>query len=252
METPRCQEASGVEPVDRRPVQIGHPVASRAMDWEESFAGIELVWHRANREEELRAFLESGVRWVECDARVDDRGRVVANHEPVRAGERWLELHDWLAVVKSAGRSAKIDLKEGGPTLDAALAATDRLGFRDEDLWFNAAVEIPEGGPGFRKLAEARPGARLSCPIDNLASWLLVAQAPSYELVEMVRSWGMNWLCFGSGIPGLALTVPMLQERGWPINVWDVGNERSFDRAVSVQPASITADLASIQVPTGS
>jgi hypothetical protein len=215
--------------------------------WEQSVDGIELVWHRANREDELEAFLRSHVRWVECDLRIDPRGRIVASHAPVEPGEARLEFRDWLAIVRSAGRSAKVDLKEGGPVIDAALSVTDELGFDDEDVWFNAAVEIPEGEPGFRTLAQVRPGSRLSCPIDTLAAWLLVGLDQALELLDMLRSWGVNWLCFGAEIPALAVAVQTIQDRGWPVNIWDVANGQALERALAAQPESITADLATIR-----
>jgi hypothetical protein len=215
--------------------------------WEQSIGGIELVWHRANSEGELDAFLRSDVRWAECDLRVDPGGRIVTSHEPVEPGEHRLELRDWLRVVRSEGRSAKVDLKEGGPVLEAALSVTDELGFDDRDVWFNAAVEIPEGKPGFRMLAEARQGSRLSCPIDTLAAWLLVGGDQALQLLDMLRSWGVNWLCFGAEIPALGVAVRAIQERGWPVNIWDVANGPALDRAIAAHPESITADLATIR-----
>jgi hypothetical protein len=204
------------------------------------------VWHRANRELDLAESLASDVRWVEGDARLDPTGVVRVSHEPIDGLSHWMELTDWLATIHAAGRSAKIDLKEGGPVIEASLAAISRVGLRDEELWLNAPVEIPEGEGGFARLASAHPGARLSCPLDTLAPYLLIAP-PAYEVVDLLGAWGVNWLCFGSRATGVASLVPLLQERGWPINLWDVATAEDLERSLSLQPEAITADLGSIE-----
>jgi len=206
----------------------------------------ELVWHRANREADLAEALASGVRWVEGDARLDPAGVVRVSHEPLDGAKGWMELTDWLGAIRAAGRAAKIDLKEGGPVIETSLATVSRVGLSDEDLWLNAAVEIPKGVGGFGRLASAYPGARLSCPLDTLAPYLLVAP-PAYEVVDLLRAWGVNWLCFGVRVAGVASLVPSLQRRGWPINLWDVASVEDLQRGLGLQPEAITADLGSIQ-----
>jgi hypothetical protein len=213
--------------------------------WSQEIASTELVWHRANREADLVAFLESGVRWGECDARLDPRGVVRVSHEPLDGLTEWPELTEWLGAIHAAGRSAKIDLKEGGPVIGAALGAVARAGFTDDDLWFNAAVEVPGGEAGFRRLADAHPGARLSCPLDTLASYLLVVPA-AQAVIDTLRAWGINWLCFGCRAPGAGSLVPAMQERGWPVNIWDIENADDLERALSFAPEAITADLGVI------
>ena len=214
--------------------------------WSRTLDATELAWHRANSGPELRAFLESGVRWAECDVRLDPSGVACVSHDPIAVDDDPMELTEWLAAVKGGGRSPKVDLKEGGSVIGDALEAISRVGFADDDLWFNAAVEIPQGREGFVRLARAHPSARISCPLDTLSSYLLVAP-PTFEVVEVLRSWGVNWLCFGSCVPGIESLVPAMQERGWPVNIWDVENERDLERALSLRPEAITADLAAIQ-----
>jgi hypothetical protein len=213
--------------------------------WSQGLAATELVWHRANREAELVAFLASGVRWAECDARIDTRGVVRVSHEPLEDTGEGLELDEWLGAIRGDGRSAKIDLKEGGPVIAATLGAVRRVGLRDDDLWFNAAVEVPGSEAGWRRLAEAHPGARLSCPLDTLASYLLLVP-PAYEVVDLMGTWGVNWLCFGSRVPGVESLVPAVHERGWPVNIWDVEDADALERALLLAPEAITADLGSI------
>jgi hypothetical protein len=156
--------------------------------WCQDIDATELVWHRANREADFGAFLASDARWGECDARLDPQGVVRVSHEPLDGKGEWLELSEWLGAIRGAGRSAKIDLKEGGPVVGAVLGAVTRAGFRDDDLWFNAAVEVPGGEAGFRRLADAYPGARLSCPLDTLASYLLLVP-PAYAVIDLLGTW---------------------------------------------------------------
>ena len=213
--------------------------------WSPTIGSTELIWHRANTEMDLSAFLASGVRWAECDARLDPLGSVRVSHEPLDGGSEWMDLTEWLGAIRGAGRSAKIDLKEGGSVLDLALAAIGRVGFQDDDVWLNAAVEVPDGEAGFVRLASAHPGARLSVPLDTLASYLLVTP-PALAVVDLLGSWGVNWLCFGSRAPAVGRLVPRMQERGWPVNIWDVATDEDFERALSFEPQAITADLGSI------
>jgi hypothetical protein len=119
------------------------------------------------------------------------------------------------------------------------------VGLQDDDVWLNAAVEIPDGEAGFVRLATAHPGARLSVPLDTLASYLLVAP-PALAVVDLLRAWGVNWLCFGSCVPAVRRLVPRMQQRGWPVNIWDVATDEDFERALSFGPQAITADLGSI------
>jgi hypothetical protein len=217
--------------------------------WSDRIGSIELVWHRANAASDLSAFLDSEVRWVECDARLDRSGVPRVSHEPLDGSndERWMELREWLGVVASAGRSAKVDIKEGGPLVGEVLRAVSGVGFDHEDLWFNAAVEIPEGEVGFRRIAGSHPGSRLSCPVDTLAPYLRYAAEVAMPIVDLLRSWGVDHLCIGACTEGAAAVVGGLRERGWPMNIWDVENRKDLEVALSLEPFSITADLGDIE-----
>jgi len=216
-----------------------------ARNWSPSIGRVVLVWHRANTEAELDAFLASSVRWAECDARADRAGTARVSHEPLGGVGGAMELNGWLEVVRAAGRSAKIDLKEDGSVLDQALESVARLGWSDDELWFNAAVEIP-GRDGFERISAAHPRARVSCPLDTLASYLLLTPQEAFAVVDALRAWGINWLSFGAEIPRLAELVAATRERGWPINIWDVPSVETFRTALTFVPEAITADLGSI------
>jgi hypothetical protein len=108
-----------------------------------------LVWHRVNGPQELERFLDSPIRWVECDLRLGEGGQLVVSHEPVDIGVRPMTFDDWLDAVIGAGRSAKLDLKEGGRVLDGALRALER----------RACVTTAYGGtPRWRSPEASRAG----------------------------------------------------------------------------------------------
>jgi Uncharacterized conserved protein (DUF2181) len=207
----------------------------------------ELIWHRANERSELDAFVSSEVRWVECDVRMDGAGTARVSHRPLgdEGTESPMELGSWLSIVRTAERNVKIDLKEDGSSLGAALEEIDRLGFDDQSLWFNAAIEVP-GRAGWMRIAEARPGARLSIPLDTLAPYLLETSDAASPILDEVASWGIDWVSIGACVPQAARLVAAMQERGWSVNVWDVENEEDFELARSFGPDAITADLGSI------
>jgi Menorin len=207
---------------------------------------VELIWHRANTPTDLQAFLRSRVRWVECDVRVDHDGVVRVGHEPFTGaeGRSGMTLVEWLDLVRATGRAVKIDLKEDGPVLDHVLDAV--AGFDDSDLWFNAAVEVPHGEIGFRRLAGAHPGARLSCPLDTLVPYLLYAGSAAYPILDLLGTWGLNRLSVGVCVEEAKTFVSSAQDRGWPIDVWDVETGEDLERALLMEPDSITADLGTI------
>lgn len=123
--------------------------AGVAPAWPARLGSIELVWHRANTRSELMAFIASDVEWAEGDVRSDADGVLRVHHEPLDGdGRAALRLSEWLEIVGSSGRRAKVDLKEGGAVPQQALREIGRFGFAEDALWFNAAVEIPGGRQG--------------------------------------------------------------------------------------------------------
>jgi hypothetical protein len=215
--------------------------------WGPRSGSIELIWHRANTSSEIEAFLKSDVEWAECDARMDRSGVVRVSHDPLEgdAGSASMDLTSWMEILRSARRRAKIDLKEGGPVLEEALRTAGVTGFPDEDLWFNATVEVPAEA-GFRRIAETRPGARCSCPLDTITPYLLVMPDGALPILDVLRSWGLNWLCIGVCEEGVSTLVPILDGLGWRVNIWGVKDSDDLDFARSLHPDAITADLGSI------
>jgi hypothetical protein len=219
------------------------PTTERSGDdaWPERLNGIELVWHRLNRDHDLRRFFRSAVHWAECDARIEPSGDIVVSHSSGKQGDR--RFAEWIADVSSRGRGAKIDLKEGGPVLDAVLDILGCTPVDDGDLWFNGAADVIGGRPGFEAIVSAHPLARISTPVDTLASWLLVCPERGLDLLAELRTWGVNRLSISVRTPAFQDVVHLIRQSGWPMNVWDVGNQVQLSDAIATCPESITADL---------
>lgn len=216
--------------------------ADPALDaWPSSIGDIELVWHRLNRPHDLARFLRSSIRWAECDARIAPSGGIVVSHSSGTEGDRPFER--WLGDVAAAGRAAKVDLKEGGPTLDGVIAGIGRSSIPDADLWFNAAPEIVGGRRGFEALGLARPGARRSVPLDTLAAWLLVSPGQAMTVLDDVRTWGVDRVSISVRTPAFQEVIRSVRSAGWPVNVWDVRDRAQLDDALAARPTSITADF---------
>jgi hypothetical protein len=215
--------------------------------WPPHLMGIELVWHRLNREHDLRRFLGSAVHWAECDARIEPSGDIVLSHSPGRRGD-W-PFAEWIADVASAGRGAKIDLKEGGAVLEAVLGIVESTSIDEADLWFNCAAEIIGGRPGFEAISNAHPLARISVPVDTLASWLLVCPDRGLDLLAELRTWGVDRLSVSVQTPAFQKVVQLLKQGGWATNVWDVSREAQLSEAIGARPQSITADLGILRMP---
>ena len=215
------------------------------LSWPPHLMGIELVWHRLNREHDLHRFFRSAVHWAECDARIEPSGDIVLSHSPGTRGDR--PFAEWIADVASGGRGAKIDVKEGGPVLEAVLCIVESTSIHDEDLWFNCAAEIIGGRPGFEAISNAHPLARISVPVDTLASWLLVCPDRGLDLLAELRTWGVDRLSVSVQTPAFQEVVQLLKRNGWATNVWDVSRQVELSDAIRARPQSITADLGILQ-----
>jgi hypothetical protein len=215
--------------------------------WPPNLMGIELVWHRLNRDHDLRRFLRSAVHWAECDARLEPSGDIVLSHSPGARGDR--PFTGWIADVASAGRGAKIDVKESGPVLETVLGIVGATPIRGEDLWFNCAAEIIGGRPGFEAISNAHPLARISVPVDTLASWLLVCPDRGLDLLAELRTWGVDRLWVSVQTLAFQEVVQLLKHSGWATNVWDVSHQAQLSDAIGARPQSITADLGILRQP---
>jgi hypothetical protein len=172
---------------------------------------------------------------------MEPSGDIVVSHSPGTRGDR--PFAEWIADVASARRGAKIDLKEGGPVLESVLGIVESTSIHEEDLWFNCAAEIIGGRPGFEAISSAHPLARMSVPVDTLASWLLVCPDRGLDLLAELRTWGVDRLSVSVQTLAFQEIVQLLKRNGWATNVWDVSRDVELSDAVRARPQSITADF---------
>jgi hypothetical protein len=208
---------------------------------------VQFVWHGVNDEANLRQFLASGVQWAECDVRRDPLDRLVLRHDafeetPWYRAEHPFLLEACLRALREQQRSVKLDLKESGEVIDRVLGIVATMGFDDGSLWFNGTIEaLCE--PGIRRLAEAHPGATISVPVDFLAPLLLAAPALAGEVLDTLRSWGVNRGSLDWRTPRIRELIDRLEERECEVNVYGVPDLEAFLEASLLLPRSVTADF---------
>ena len=134
---------------------------------------VELVWHGVNDEENLRQFLGSGIRWAEIDLRLDPVGRLVLRHDgfderPWNREEHSLPAQRGIEEIAAAGRSIKLDVKENGDTLRAALDLIDSFAPRRRSRVVQRRDRAWSVPAGFAMFRDRYPDANASCPIDFL------------------------------------------------------------------------------------
>jgi hypothetical protein len=208
---------------------------------------VQFVWHGVNDEANLRQFLSSGITWAECDVRLDPIDRLVLRHDSFEEVtwhrlERPFLLEECLAMLSARGRSAKLDLKEDGAALERMLEVLERAGFDDEQLWFNAEIQVL-GHQGFRRITELHPRSTVSCPVDFAAPLLLTAPELVEDILEQLASWGVTRLSLGWTTPGVRELLDVLERWGWNVNLYGVPDLETFLEAALLLPASVTADF---------
>jgi hypothetical protein len=207
---------------------------------------VELVWHGVNDEENLAQFLSSGIRWAEIDLRLDPSGRLVLRHDgfddrPWNREEHPLPAHTAIEAIAAAGRSIKLDVKEGGDTLRAALDLIDSFALRRDRVWFNADVEVV-GAEGFALFRDCYPTSNASCPIDFLVPLFSVAPDEADAFLERLWSWGVSRLSLRWG-DRMRRIIEYLEASDWETNIYAVPDLQSFLEAAVLLPTSVTADF---------
>ncbi len=208
---------------------------------------VQFVWHGVNDEANIRQFISSNVEWAELDVRTDGRGRLVLRHDsllqtPRQEGEELVRLDDVLSRLKRLGKAVKLDLKEDGGAVDAAIELVRRHRYPVERLWLNGYIEVL-GEAGFKKLAGAFPGAIVQCPIGFVAPLIAVLPDQGERVLRMLRGWGITRFSAEWKTPELARLLERMETWGFETNIYNVPDLASFLRAVLLQPRSITADF---------
>jgi hypothetical protein len=214
---------------------------------ERAFPGrVEFVWHGVNDKVNLDRFLGSEVRWAEIDVRRDPVGRLVLRHDgfdesPWRRDEPTLLAADAIHQIEAAGRSVKLDLKEGGSTLAEAVQLLDTIGLDDERVWFNAELPVL-GGLGFETLRERFPSSRISTPVDFLVPLILTSETATDHTLGLLRAWGISRLSLRWN-PLATRFLDYFEASGWEVNLYGIPDLETFLEASLLLPASVTADF---------
>jgi hypothetical protein len=208
---------------------------------------ISLVWHGINDVENLHHFLSSPVQWGECDVRRDPSGELVLRHDPFSSrrpagDEPPLSLEDALAALAAAGRSVKLDLKEGANLLPDVTIQLEALGIPDDRVWFNASIEVL-AADGFRALRSSFPGAIVQCPVDWLTPLVMVMPLQAREVLSVLTRWGIDRVSVAWWTSGLPDVLRRLQAWGCAVNLYGVPDLDAFLRAARLRPESLTADF---------
>ena len=151
-------------------------------------------------------------------------------------------LEQVLGSVAFFGKSIKLDLKEGGPVVDASLAALRYAGFDDTRVWFNANADVL-GREGFATLRDAYPDAIIQCAIDAMTPLLLAKPEEGLDVLEELRSWGINRVSVNWKTPEMSSLVELLDYWGYDLNIYNVPDLTSFLKAALLLPRSITSDF---------
>jgi hypothetical protein len=208
---------------------------------------VQIVWHGVNDTANLRQFLASPVRWGEVDIRYDPQHQLVLRHDAFDGApgavpaESRLRLDDCLDAFRRAGKAAKLDLKDPG-AIDEVLTHVCRAGLNDADLWFNGDID-QLGHLTFSRIAAAHPEAIVQCPINFLGPLIVAAPAEAKQIIETLRSWGINRFSVSWASPHLIPLLDQLEEWGDEANIYAVPDLEHFLRAVLLLPRSITADF---------
>ena len=207
---------------------------------------VQFVWHGINEEDNLYEFMRSNVQWGEMDVRLHPKtDRLVLHHdefdEPPYRIKDLLLLEDVLGRLKNAGKSVKIDLKEYA-ALDKVIFAVEASGIEPSRLWFNGKIETLQE-EGFRRLAQAFPGATIQCSINFMAPLMNTLPERARTLLEEFASWGVNRFSIKWGTPFMRRVLDLLDDWGFGLNIYNVPDLQAFLRAALMQPRSVTSDF---------
>lgn len=209
---------------------------------------VQFVWHGVNDEKNLRQFLSSDVQWAEFDVRQDPIGdNLILRHDsfqetPIQPNEEFMKLDFILSLLKKAGKSIKLDIKQNGFTVDKVLELIASLELSDDHLWFNASLATLNKVE-FRLLYLTHPRAIIQCPIDDIVPIIYHSPSEGHQILKSFRSWGINRFSISWTTAELRNVMDQLDYWGYDINIYNVPDLESFLKAVLLLPASITSDF---------
>jgi len=209
---------------------------------------VQFVWQGVNDAANLRQFLASNIRWGELDVRRDpqSQGLVLRNDDfkeyPPAEGEEWEGFEEFAEDFAKHGRSLQIDLKEGGSVLDEVIDTVERLGIREDRLWFKGDLHRLEE-KGVLLLAAAFPGARLQCSIDFLVPMFQAAPDQARKFLDRLGAWGVNRYGLDWALAKRRTILETIQTWGYPLGLEAVPDLEAFLQAILLLPDSVASDF---------
>jgi hypothetical protein len=209
---------------------------------------VQFVWHGVNDGGNLRQFLASNIRWAECDVRLDPHRKSIILRDdsfdtvPLQQFEKFLTLNEILIPFKNAGKSIKLDLKEGGLIIETVIELLMDHSMEGGNVWFNGQIEVLKEA-GFRTLAGRYPEAIIQCSIDALIPLILSVPLEALALLDKFRDWGINRFSISWKNMHCTEILNKLDKWGFEANIYHIPDLASFLRAVLLLPSSITSDF---------
>jgi phosphoglycolate phosphatase-like HAD superfamily hydrolase len=205
------------------------------------------VWHGLNNWKSLGHFLNSDIKWGECDVRFDPHYRMVLRREPFESRpwaveDRQMSLDDCVSAFVGEDRGLKLDLKEGGVLVDRVLRLLETYEFSGEQLWFNGDIDAL-GREGFTQISEHYPEAIMQCPVDFMAPLFRAVPNEAKRLCERFESWGIQRFSLAWQGAETAPILEVLESWGYEVNIYGIPDLESFLRAALLLPTSLTSDF---------
>ncbi len=217
------------------------------IDAEELSERATFVWHGLNNWKSLGHFLNSDIKWGECDVRFDPHYRMVLRREPFESRpwaveDRQISLDDCVSAFVGEDRGLKLDLKEGGVLVDRVLRLLESYELAGDLLWFNGDIDTL-GEDGFTQIAEAYPDAILQCPVDFMAPLFRAVPDEAQRLCERFASWGVQRFSLAWRGADIVPILEALESWGYEVNIYGIPDLESFLRAALLSPTSLTSDF---------
>jgi hypothetical protein len=202
---------------------------------------VQLVWSDVTTPKVLAEFLSRSVRTVAVPVRLDPYGRVeIARRADPPHRAPFLALVDVIEEVADAGRAIRFDLQSGGGIVDQLLAEIDRVEIPGASVWFGG--EFHElGERGIRALRARMPDATISCPVDFLSPLVFGALEHALDLLDVLRSWGIDRLSIRWDQPRVRDFVGELERWGREVDVGGIDDPEALLQAALLLPRSVTA-----------
>jgi hypothetical protein len=143
--------------------------------------------------------------------------------------------------LAAEGRSIKLDLKEGGPTLEAVIRLVTDIGLPDERVWFNGELATL-GADGLRSLRERFPRSTISTPVDFVIPLVRTSAEATAQVLDQLRGWGVTRLSLRVS-PVVRRLLDTVEALGWELNLYGIDDLDAFLEAAVLHPTSITADF---------